>query len=67
MALFGFGIPSLIFWLITLFTGVITAIQVWHWHTYSLKSSMVAFAEIVYLAGVLLLLGVAFIQLNILT
>lgn len=67
MAFFDLGVAQLIFWLVVLVTGIISAIQVWHWHAYGLKSPVVAFVEILYLVGTLLLLGVAFTELNLLT
>jgi hypothetical protein len=59
-----FGIPTLAFWLVTLFVGVVTAVMVWHWHAYRLKSPVIPIIEIIYLVGILLLLGVSFVELK---
>ena len=58
------GIASLIFTLVTAFSGVVAFIMIWHWSRFGLKGPAVFVMEAVYLVGVVLLVSTAAIELG---
>ncbi len=57
------ALAELIFYLATLFVGVVSGILFFHWRKYGLSKSVIAVTEVVYLLVCVLLVGTAFFAL----
>ena len=58
------AIASLLFFLVTAFSGIVAFIMIWHWSRYGLKSPTIFMMEAVYLVGVALLVSTAALELG---
>jgi hypothetical protein len=57
------ALAELVFYLVTLFVGVVSAILFFHWRKYGLSKPVIAFTEVVYLVVCVLLISMAFVTL----